>query len=59
MRELKRSMARSQMKAAGIPHFNKKGYYKGDNDGAKPQSFFARNWRNWIFGKPVKKRSRA
>ena len=45
MRELKRSMARSQMKAAGIPHINKKGYYKGDNDGAKPQSFFARNWR--------------
>ena len=59
MRELKRSMARSQMKAAGIPHINKKGYYKSYNDGAKPQSFFARNWRNWIFGKPVKKRSRA
>ena len=60
MRELKRSMARAQMKAAGIPHINKKGYYKGDDgEGAKPKSFFARNWRNWIFGKPVKKRSRA
>lgn len=59
MRELKRSMARSQMKAAGIPHINKKGYYKADDDSTKPQSFFARNWRNWIFGKPVKKRSRA
>ena len=59
MRELKRSMARSQMKAAGIPNINKKGYYNGGDDSAKPQSFFARNWRNWIFGKPVKKRSRA
>lgn len=59
MRELKRSMARSQMKAAGIPHINKKGYYKDDNGGDKPRTFFARNWRNWIFGKPVKKRSRA
>ena len=59
MRELKRSMARSQMKAAGIPHINKKGYCKGINDGDKLKSFFARNWRNWIFGKPVRKRSRA
>lgn len=58
MRELKRSMARSQMKAVGIPHINKKGPHNGD-DSAKPQSFFARNWRKWIFGPPVKKRSRA
>lgn len=58
MRELKRSMARSQMKAVGIHHINKKGHHNGD-DSAKPQSFFARNWRKWIFGPPVKKRSRA
>jgi len=55
MRELKRSMARANMKKAGIPHINKKGYYKADSENEKPKSFFARNWRKWIFGKPGKK----
>lgn len=52
MREIKRSMARANMKAAGLTHINKKGYYKADSEKEKPKSFFARNWKKWIFGKP-------
>lgn len=55
MRKIKRSMARANMKAAGLTHINKKGYYKADNENDKPKSFFARNWRKWIFGKPGRK----
>ena len=52
MRKYKRSMARANMKKAGIPHINKKGHC---NENEKPRSFFARNWRKWIFGKPGRK----
>ena len=55
MRKYKRSMARANMKKAGIPHINKKGYYKADSENEKPKSFFARNWRKWILGKPGKR----
>ena len=55
MRKIKRSMARANMKAAGLTHINKKGYYKADSEGDKPKSFFARNWKKWIFGKPGRK----
>ena len=55
MREIKRSMARANMKAAGLTHINKKGYYKAYNENEKPKSFFARNWKKWIFGKPGKR----
>ncbi len=60
MRKYKRSMARANMKKAGISHINKshinkKGYYKADSENEKPKSFFARNWRKWILGKPGKR----
>ena len=40
MRKLLRSVARHNMKRAGIQHMNRKG---GDG-----KSFFARNWRNYV-----------
>ena len=53
MRKYKRSMARANMKKAGIPHINKKGYCnENEKPNDKTKSFFARNWRKWIFGKP-------
>lgn len=55
MRKYKRSMARANMKKAGISHINKKGYYKAYRDNEKPKSFFSRNWRKWILGKPGRK----
>ena len=55
MRKYKRSMARANMKKAGISHINKKGYYKDKSENEKPKSFFARNWRKWILGKPGKR----
>lgn len=54
MRELKRSMARHNMKTARIAHINKKGYYYS-SEKEKPRSFFARNWHKWIFRKPGRK----
>lgn len=54
MRELKRSMARANMIKAGYHRINKKGYYTNEEK-HDSQSFFARNWRKWIFGKPSRK----
>lgn len=53
MREIKRNMAREQMRRAGIPHIHKK--RSSTKEGEKPTSYFARNWRKWIFGNPAKK----
>lgn len=40
MRKLLRSVARRNMKRAGIQHMNRKG---GDG-----KSYFARHWRNYV-----------
>lgn len=49
MRELKRSVARENMKRAGFVHINKKRnvIYRGTGKSGKT-SFFAQNWRKWI-----------
>lgn len=53
MRELKRSIARTNMKDYGIKHINRKRTVKG-LDG-RPQeriSFFAAYWKKWVGGVP-------
>ena len=51
MRELKRSIARANMKKAGFTHINRK---RGKTElNPKGQSFFAQHWREFV--KPSKK----
>lgn len=56
MRELKRNIARTNMKDYGIKHINKHIDMKGtverpDGSRNKP-SFFASYWRKWVAGVP-------
>lgn len=52
MRKIKRNMARVAMKDSGLARINKKRPSTKENE--KPRSYFARNWRRWIFGNPAK-----
>lgn len=49
MREIKRNMARENMKRAGFVRINKKRnvIYRGTGKRGK-MSFFAQNWRKWV-----------
>lgn len=53
MRELKRNIARTNMKDYGIKHINRKRTV-GRPDGSKDKntSFFASYWRKWVAGVP-------
>lgn len=53
MRELKRNIARTNMKDYGIRHINKKGTVeRPDGSKDKNTSFFASYWRKWVAGVP-------
>lgn len=44
MRKYLRSIARNNMRKAGIRHFNR---HRGA-DGKRTASYFATNWRDWV-----------
>ena len=44
MRKLMRSIARANMKKAGICHMNKKIRVKGEKD----RSYFSKHWREYV-----------
>lgn len=48
MRKLLRSMARANMKRAGIQKMNKPRYMVKNGMLVKMPSYFAANWRDWI-----------
>lgn len=58
MRKLKRSIARANMKAAGIGNINRKRVVQTIEGKVETRSFFSKNWRKWIFGNPHVKKSR-
>ncbi len=56
MREIKRNMARENMKRAGFVRINKKRIVTDPRTNrAHKTSFFGMNWRKWIYGKPSRK----
>ena len=55
MREIKRNMARENMKKYGFTRINKKRRYNRSDGKVETSSFFARNWKKWVHGKPSKK----
>lgn len=53
MRELKRNIARTNMKDYGIKHINRKRTVeRPDGSKDKNTSFFASYWRKWVAGVP-------
>lgn len=50
MRKYLRSIARANMKRAGLHHVNKRywGTKPGSNIPTRLPSYFAENWRDWI-----------
>lgn len=55
MRKLKRSIARANMKAAGIGNINRKRVVETLEGRIERRSFFSANWRKWVSGDPTKK----
>lgn len=58
MRKLKRSIARANMKAAGIGNINRKRVVQTLEGRVETCSFFSKNWRKWVSGNPYAKKSR-
>lgn len=58
MRKLKRSIARANMKAAGIGNINRKRVVQTLEGNVETCSFFSKNWRKWVSGNPYTKKSR-
>lgn len=56
MRELKRSIARANMKRLGVPHINRKKKVEQKNGKIVKKSFFSLNWRDFVGGIPKKYR---
>ena len=52
MRELKRSIARTNMKDYGIKHINRKRTVERPDGSRDKTSFFASYWRKWVAGVP-------
>lgn len=48
MRKYLRSLARHNMKLAGVPRKNKKRYTINNGMLVRQPSFFAANWKNWL-----------
>ena len=48
MRKIARSIARANMRRAGVRHMNKKRYLVKDGRVTTINSFFAENWRKWL-----------
>lgn len=55
MRKLKRSIARANMKKAGIGNINRKRVVETLEGRVERCSFFSKNWRKWVAGDPTKK----
>lgn len=49
MRKILRRMARHNMKRMGFVHLNKKTSYSYMNQARVGKSFFAENWRDYIY----------
>lgn len=58
MRKLMRSVARANMKAAGIGNINRKRVVETLEGKIETCSFFSKNWRKWVSGNPLAKKTR-
>lgn len=52
MRELKRNIARTNMKDYGIKHINRKRTVERPDGSRDKTSFFTSYWRKWVAGVP-------
>lgn len=58
MRKLMRSIARANMKRAGIGNINRRRVVETLEGRIEKQSFFSKNWRKWVAGDPNGRKSR-
>lgn len=58
MHKLMRSIARANMKAAGVGSMNRKHLFKDKDGNERKASFFSIYWRDWVNGNPHAKKKR-